>query len=371
MLTRKTASSILKGMLTKKTPIYVQFAVTKKCNLKCEMCGIVKSWKNERDLDLDDIKRIANVLSELNTGVVILTGGEPFLREDLPEIVKIFRKEGLNVRLQTNGMSCTEENVRDVVRSGLDDISISLESLNPKIQDGITNVKGSWERIIHSISLFSRIMPKRNSMPVINCVLSKNNIGEIERIAKFANRIGFYLSVIPVHLLKGKGENFAFRGQESSLGFSEKDSETIDRTYSKLMEMKKEGMTIYNSMKFLRESPKFIKHGVCKWKCYSPYLYFSISPSGLFSPCIDLQTNISVLNDDFLSLYRSKGFEKIISTKVDQCTGCMYGCFSEITYLCEDVRVLIERLREGIKILGRKRRSFDYDSVIKIIDSIS
>jgi len=371
MISRKTALSILKGVLTKKTPIYVQFAVTKRCDLNCRMCGIVKSWKNEKDLDLDDVERIADILDNLNTGVVILTGGEPFSRNDLPEIVKIFHEKGLNTRLQTNGTLCTEENVKEVVKSGLDDISISLDSLNPKVQDSITNVKGSWERTINSISLFSRMMPKRNSMPIINCVLSRKNITEIEKMAKFADKIGFSLSVIPVHLLKERSENFAFRGYESSMGFSKRDFDLIDRTYLKLIEMKRKGFSIYNSLKFLRESPEFIKYQICRWKCYSPYLYFSISPSGLFSPCIDLRTDISILDDRFLEIYSSKEFEKRISRQVSQCSGCMYGCWPEITYLCEDVKVFIERISEGLKILGRKRKGFDYDSIIKIINSIS
>ncbi|MCK4336104.1 MAG: radical SAM protein [Candidatus Aenigmarchaeota archaeon] len=371
MLTRKTTFSILKGIVTKKTPIYVQFAVTKRCSLKCKMCGIVKSWKGEKDLNLDDIERVANLLDELNVGVVILTGGEPFLRDDLPEIVKIFHKRGLNTRLQTSGFSCTEENVREVVKSGLDDVSISLNSINPKIHDSITNVKGSWEKTMNSISLFSRIMPKRNSMPVINCVLSRKNIREMERMVLLADKIGFYLSIIPVHLSKDEGEKFAFRGYEDSLGFSERDFDLIDRTYSKLIEMKKKGFAVYNSMKFLKESPNFIKYSVCRWKCYSPYLYFSISPGGLFSPCIDLRTNISVLGDNFLLYYRSKEFGKRILRDVKRCEGCMYGCWPEITYLCEDIRVLMERIREGIKIIGRRRRGFDYNSIIKIIDSIS
>jgi len=370
MLNRKTLLSIVKGIVTKKTPIYVQFAVTKRCNLGCKMCGIVKTWRRERELDLDEIERVAEVLEKLGTGVVVLTGGEPFLREDLPEIVKIFYKRGLNTRLQTNGTLCTEENVREVIKSGLDDVSVSLDSLDPKVQDSITNVKGSWERTVRSISLFSRLMPKKNSMPVINCVLSKKNIGEIKRMVKFADRIGFYLSIIPVHLLKNKNEKFAFRGSDSSLDFSKRDLDLIDKTYAELIEMKKKGFSIYNSLRFLKESPDFIKYGICRWKCYSPYLYFSISPSGLFSPCIDLRTNVSVLDDNFIPLYRSEQFRKSILARVSHCPGCMYGCFPEITFLCEDLRVLIERIGKGVKILSRKRKGFDYDSVIKIIDSI-
>lgn len=54
-------------------------------------------------MSIDDIRKIVKNLVKIGAGVVLLTGGEPFLREYLPEIVKIFTESGLNVRLQTAG----------------------------------------------------------------------------------------------------------------------------------------------------------------------------------------------------------------------------------------------------------------------------
>ena len=73
------------------------------------MCSIVSSNKEYKEVSLDDIRKIVKNLVKIGAGVVLLTGGEPFLREDLPEIVRIFTESGLNVRLQTAGLITKKE----------------------------------------------------------------------------------------------------------------------------------------------------------------------------------------------------------------------------------------------------------------------
>ncbi len=148
MLTQKSSSAIIKGILTRKSPIYVQFALSKSCNLNCKMCGSVEARKNERNLSLEEIKKLNEILDKIGVGVIILTGGEPFLRNDLPDIIKTFAEKKIEVRLQTNGILATEEKVKAVINSGLKDVTISLDTLDPKKQDFICNSKDIWYKII-------------------------------------------------------------------------------------------------------------------------------------------------------------------------------------------------------------------------------
>jgi MoaA/NifB/PqqE/SkfB family radical SAM enzyme len=370
MIMSRSMFRVLRGLATKKNPVYVQVAVTKRCNLKCMMCNIINFWKDQKDMTLQDLEQVADVLRDLNTGIVVLTGGEPFLRDDLPDIVRIFKKRGLGTRLQTNGAACSEDDIRDVVKAGLDDVSISLDSLIPEKEDKITGIPGSWDKIMMSISMFSEFMPKRGNMPVINSVLSRLNIDEIKNIVVFSDRIGFYASIIPVHVRQSVDENLHFRSPDRSIGFPESEFSLVDSTYDDLVSMKQNGYNIYNSFRFLRESPGYIKYGLIRWKCRSPSLYFSVSPEGLFSPCIEMKTGTSLLDPGFTEIYRSRGFRKGIKKTVRSCSGCMYGCWPEITYLSEDFNVLFERVAEGAKIMLRKRDPVSYDDSIKIIRSI-
>lgn len=370
MMASRAMLSVLRGILTRKNPVYVQVAITRRCNLRCRMCSIMDSWKPQKEMSLQDLERVALVMRSLNAGVIVLTGGEPFLRSDLPDIIRIFRKNGLSTRIQTNGAACSEDDIRDAIKAGLDEVSVSLHSLMPAKQDKITGVPGSWERTIKSISILSELMPTRGNMPIINSVLSRLNIEEIKRIVTFSSRIGFYSSVIPIHVKRSKEHALHFRSPDQYLGFSSPEFNLIDKTYTDLITMKRNGFNIYNSFRFLRESPAFLKFGLSEWRCHSPSLYFAVSPEGFFSPCIEMKTGISLLDSKFTSIYRSSQFREMISESVRACPGCMYGCWPEITYLSENLPVFSERVIEGVRIMLSKRKPVSHDEAIKTIRSI-
>ncbi|MFC1646146.1 radical SAM protein [Candidatus Omnitrophota bacterium] len=361
---------LLKGIITKKSPIYVQFAVTKRCNLNCEMCASSISRKDEKELSLPEIKKLADVLDKLNVGVILLTGGEPFIRNDISEIIRIFSQKGFTVRLQTNGLLATEGKIREVYQADMKEITISLDFLDPEKQDAVTGQNGSWHKIIESIARFSQILPKKNTLLGINVVVSRQNLKELPDIIKFITKIGFYASLIPIHISHDNNEEFIIRKRAPEFDFNHNDFDEIDQVYEKIIKMKKQGYNIYNSYKFLRQSPAFLKHKKVKWDCDSPYLYFAISPSGKFFPCVDLITSYSMIDDNFVDLYNSKEFKSEIDKKVKRCPGCFYACWPEISFLCRDPWVFAERTLLVIKSSFKERKPVTYEQCLKIIEEI-
>src|SRR4029078_10327835 len=99
-----TKTRLARSLLLKNHPIYVQYYVTARCNLACEQCNIIYANADVREATTDEARRSAENLGRIGVGVVLLTGGEPFARKDLPEIVDAFSKAGIHVRLQTNGL---------------------------------------------------------------------------------------------------------------------------------------------------------------------------------------------------------------------------------------------------------------------------
>lgn len=358
---------MLKGVLTKRSPIYVQFAVSKFCNLNCQMCQAVQVRKDERELSLGEIEKLAQVLYKIGAGIVILTGGEPLLRKDIAEIVGIFSQRGFDVRIQTNGLLASEEKISQLLKAGLNEITLSLDTLEPETQDKINNQSGSWERIIRALALFSRLLPKRGNMTGVNTVVSRLNIEEIPKIVKFVSAIGFYSSLIPVHLSSDSKTDFIVRRQAENFRFRERDFDLIDKVYQRVIDMKKNGYQIINSYKFLRNSPKFLKYGKVQWSCDSPDLYFSISPQGIFLPCVDLKGEKSMLDDDFLDVFNSQSFRDQIRRKVKSCAGCFYACYPEVSYFCRDIKTFCERILEGTKISLRQRKPVSYEESLRLI----
>ena len=58
-----------------------------------------------RECTLSEIEVIADNLADMGVAIVLLTGGEPFIRKDLPEIIYAFESRGVHVRMQTNGLA--------------------------------------------------------------------------------------------------------------------------------------------------------------------------------------------------------------------------------------------------------------------------
>lgn len=370
MFTKRTKKALIKAVFTKKSPVYVQFAVTKLCNLKCSMCGSSVSRKTENELTLPQIEKLACVLDKMNAGIILLTGGEVFLRDDIADIVKIFSKKGFTVRLQTNGILATEEKIKAVRDAGVEEITISLNTLIPEKQDAITGQSGSWYKIIEAISRFSQILPLKATLLGVNTVVTKENLQELPRLIKFVTEIGFYSSLIPIHLSNSSGDDFIIRKHSPQSAFCPEDFAGLEQIYKQVIKMKRAGYNIYNSYKFLHNSPEFLKGKRIKWHCDSPYLYFAISPSGNFLPCVDIKTSISMLGDGFVDLYNSKDFQNAISKMVDNCSGCFYACWPEITYTCRDPLVFLERAMLGVRTAAKTRKPVTYPECLRIIEKI-
>lgn len=367
-LTKKSHNAIIKGILTRKSPIYVQFAVSKACNLRCKMCGAVDARKHEKELDLDQIKQLADVLDKLGVGVLILTGGEPTLRPDIFDIIKIFAKKGFDLKLQTNGIGLTESDVMRLLDpdGGIKDVTISLDTLDAKKQDYICGKKGTFDEIIRSIALFSKFLPKQGNMSMINTVVSNLNYMDVIDVINFVDAIGFYSSLIPVHLSTTDG--FIVRKESREFAFNKDDHHIIDSLYKSIIKMKREGFNVHNSYKFLKACPDFLKYGKISWKCDSPYLYFSVSPNGTFLPCVDLKGYKNMLDDDFLEHYSS--WKEELRLSVIGCKGCMYACYPEVSGFIKNPFTLMERMLQNRKIEKFKRRIYSYEEMKEIIKEI-
>lgn len=369
MINVKTAKTFLKGVITKNAPMYVQFALSKGCNLKCQMCSAVESRKHEKELGLLEVEKLASILDKMGVSMIILTGGEPFMRKDIVEVIKTFSKQRIGVRLQTNGLLISEDKLKAVIDAGVSEVTISLDSLDPEKQDFINQKNGSWHEIIRTIALLSQMLPEKGNMTGINTVVSKFNLHEIPPLIDFVTQIGFYVSLIPVHL-KDTDSNFIVRKENRQFAFRKEDHGDIDKIYSKVIEMKRAGYHVHNSYRFLMESPDFLKHKKIHWKCDSPDLYFSISPSGKFLPCVDLDTDIYMLDPGFLGRYFSNDFKRAIRGRVNACSGCMYACYPEVTYFCRDRKVFFERLFQGYKISRFTRNVRKYEDLIRLVKEI-
>jgi cyclic pyranopterin phosphate synthase len=146
MKVTNTAWGILGSRLFRRT-FYARVHVTYRCNYSCRMCGIESIRPRFRELETEAYETVAEQLRALGARHVVLTGGEPFLRSDLPAIVGAFARRRFSVRIQTNGgPHVTRERVAEVARAGASDLSVSVDTLDGDLQDWIAGASGSRTR---------------------------------------------------------------------------------------------------------------------------------------------------------------------------------------------------------------------------------
>ena len=135
--------NILKDSFGRKFP-YIRLSISDVCNFKCGYClpnGYqVDKSDNRKFLHLNEIRRLAIVFSKLGVQKIRLTGGEPTVRKDFFEIIKILKHEaGIEkVVITTNGYHL-DEKAKMLVNSGLNGINISIDSLDRNVFKTITS----------------------------------------------------------------------------------------------------------------------------------------------------------------------------------------------------------------------------------------
>lgn len=131
----------------------------------------VQLQPNSNLLSIDEIVKLATLFAQEGVTKIRLTGGEPTVRKDLPDIIRQLKAiQGLEtVAMTTNGLVLTRQLVT-LQRAGLDIINVSLDTLQKDKFERITRRKG-WERVLMGIDLGIQL----GYNPVkVNCVVMKS-----------------------------------------------------------------------------------------------------------------------------------------------------------------------------------------------------
>jgi Fe-coproporphyrin III synthase len=209
---RKLPSHLLQFSQDKK-PVVV-WNMTKRCNLKCVHCYAHAKGEDYKgsELSTDEGKRLIDDLSQFGAPVILFSGGEPLLRQDLPELIDYAVKKGMRAVISTNGTLITKEKAAIFARLNLSYIGVSLDGIGP-VNDRFRGVGGAFEKAIEGI---------RNARDAgikvgLRFTINKRNFEEIPKIFDLIEReeiprVCFY------HLVyAGRGSKLI----EEDLSFSE------------------------------------------------------------------------------------------------------------------------------------------------------
>lgn len=239
-------------MKTNPFPIFCDIGITEECLFRCKMCTLWQSQKNNNELSVDEWKAFVDSLLEFGTRQIKLhfAGGEPLLKEGVFDIVEHANRHGFVTVMVTNGFLINEKIAEIIVSSGLDVLSLSLDSLDAKTHDFLRGYDGSCARLLQAIGTLKAKGAKSIS---ILAVISGVNIGHISELVKWVNNncalSSIYLQAVGHPIAAPKNERW-YASQE--FGFLwPSNSEQVNAVIDQLVDYKNQGYKISNSLEQL------------------------------------------------------------------------------------------------------------------------
>lgn len=167
----------------------VSFSVTRQCNLSCPHCYSESIEEPHPDeLSTGEAKALITDIAQLGTRMIIFDGGEPTLRDDLPELTSHASEVGLAPLLGTNGMidSFDENKIKLLQESGLKAAAISLDGAEAELHDTFRGLKGAFAKTIEGIKACSRV----GLAFQIGTAVHKNNVAKFSKVVDLARELG-------------------------------------------------------------------------------------------------------------------------------------------------------------------------------------
>ena len=173
-------------MIKQRLPIDCVLAVTYKCNSRCTMCDIWKLKENS-NLELDYYKKLPKTLRDIN-----VSGGEPFLRQDLVQLIKILRKTcpKAKIVISSNGFltDLIKEKMREILKIAPNiGIGVSIDGIE-EAHDKIRGIPGGFKMAIKTIKMLREDLGIKNLR--LAFTISKENASELSKVYDLSRELG-------------------------------------------------------------------------------------------------------------------------------------------------------------------------------------
>lgn len=175
----KTADFFLEEVQGRPMISALQFELSSRCNERCIHCYIPNEKKNVGfDMPTAKVKSILDEFAAMGGIHVTLSGGEAFMHKDIIEIARYCREKDLKVSILSNLISLKDEQIEELKGLNISLIQASLYSMNPKIHDYITTIKGSFIKTKTAIEkLVAANIPVQISCPIMKA--NKHGYAEV------------------------------------------------------------------------------------------------------------------------------------------------------------------------------------------------
>jgi MoaA/NifB/PqqE/SkfB family radical SAM enzyme len=311
----RKASRIAINALMPNRPYHAQWMITRKCNYRCRGCNVWKE-QDQRELSAEEIKRGLDILRDLGVVEIVLSGGDPLLRKDAPEIIEYASNLFLTTVYDNGSMAAKKiEALRNV-----DFVAISIDSLDPEKNDYIKAVPGAWKKAMNAVETLHNEGINVSVTPTI----SQLNLYEIVDITNYFTQKGIPVWYCLYSFDRSEDVNQLFRIGKANDEFIIRDKQAMVRLCDSLIEMKKKNRRILMTTKLLKALRTLFLEGKRTWSCRALQNFLVIDHLGRIAGCHSHNFTASVF--DLPKMWNSEKFNLLRQT-YNKCTQCAYLCY--------------------------------------------
>ena len=290
----------------------VLWEITNTCNYHCSYCIFSsESKKYDNELNTEEVIRTIKDLKENNFTYIKFTGGEPFTRKDMSQILKYARELGFDMDISTNGSLITEQIAKELKEMNFPMVHISLDGHDKETHEYVRG-KDTFEKTLRGI----KFLTENNVYTRIGTVIYIKNENKLEEIVKLA--IDLNTDEIIFSFMEAVGR----LGEDETI-ISKRKIEDVKKEIEKLAVKYKDRIKVKYS---------FTENTVTKTNecCPAVSKFLYINNLGQVSPCTwviskepKYQSKLTLKNSTFKEIIESEPIQEYLQfLKENNITGC-------------------------------------------------
>ncbi len=316
-------------------PDRLVYEITFFCNQRCLMCAFAKDldekeskikekWKGKGELSINEISKLVDSAKKAGIKYFTISGGEPFLRKDIFEIIRLVKRGNFTVTVRSNGTLMDKHKAKKIVEAKPDSIIFSLDGPG-NIHNTIRKEKDAFNKLIRGISLINEEKSKADSaVPNLsfNCTISAANAGYLIEVAEIAGKLNMdvtftYVSYITHEMLKETEKMFSEGASEFDCidipEFLKKVD--VDKIKEDVKGVKEKAKKYSIEIKF---SPPLKEKEIRKYfysdsfifanKCLNPWYGLRVNPYGEVIPCFLNLPMGNIREEDLRDIWNNKKY---------------------------------------------------------------
>ena len=329
--------------MARQRPVLTSINVTNRCTERCPMCSV---WQTPLpELDTAKLSAAFAELRRFGVRIVEISGGEPFLRSDLAELLAALDRVGLLSTLTTNATVAPGPLLTALASTrGLLQLAVSLDSLD---RERYALLRGC-DLLPEVLANLEILRAARLPAPLkLNVTVSRVNYREVPELLRFAAERGLFLSAFPVNV----GEGFHHRHISSLFSATDYERREMAALFRDLARRRREGEPLWEYSGFYELAAAYLE-GLNPGPCGAGRLYLDIRADGGVAPCVDLPVVGRIGEEPLEQIWLR--MQKECACRINQCrqeTPCCYTCTYNVQltsrnrtgFLLETLRTLMKR----------------------------